>query len=88
MICSDDKVQDLIAKQFPDTWMNQFTYYALNDDYSYWGARAMFDKVKVAVKGYASVLKQKGYNGKYTFTLSKFNGDEVSTFTIDNSDAE
>ncbi len=87
MICSDDKVQDLIAKQFPDTWMNQFTYYALNDDYSYWGARAMFDKVKVAVKGYASVMKQKGYNGKYTFTLTKFNGEQVSTFTIDNSDS-
>ncbi len=88
MNCSDDQVQDLIAKQFPDTWMNEFTYYALNDDYSYWGARAMFDKVKVAVKGYVSIMKQKGYNGKYTFTLNKLNGDQVSTFTIDNSDAE
>ncbi len=87
MNCSDDKVQDLIAKQFPDTWMNEFTYYALNDDYSYWGARAMFDKVKVAVKGYASIMKQKGYTGKYTFTLNKLYGDVVSTFTIDNSDS-
>ena len=87
MYCSDENVQNLIASQFPTTWMNEFTYYALNDDYSYWGARAMFDKVKIAVLGYTSILKQKGYNGKYTFTLSKLNGEEMSSFTIDNSDS-
>ena len=86
MYCSNDDVQKLIKEQFGDTWMNQFTYYALNDDYSYWGARAMFDKVKVAVKGYASVLKKKGFNGKYEFSLSKLNGKEMSSFTLDLSD--
>ncbi len=86
MYCSDNTLQDLVAKQFPTTWQNEFTYYALNEDYSYWGAEAMFAKVKTAVKGYASVLKSKGYDKTYTFTLSYFDGREISSFTM--SDGE
>ncbi len=85
MYCSDDDVQKLVSGQFSDTWYNSFTYYSLDRDRSYWGARAMFDKVMVAVKGYASTLKAKGYTGKYTFTLATVDGTELKSFTIDNS---
>ncbi len=86
MYCSDNALQSLVKDQFPNTWQNEFTYYALNDDYSLQGARLMFDKVKTAVRGYASVLKSKGYDGTYTFTLSKIDGTKLSNFTLSNGE--
>ena len=88
MYCSDETVQNLIKDQFSQTWQNEFTYYALNKEQSDLGAKSMFEKAKAAVKGYASVLKGKGYTGTYTFTLSKIDGTQMSSFTLENGEVK
>jgi hypothetical protein len=88
MYCSDEKVQSLIKEQFGETWRNEFTYYALNSEQSDLGAKSMFEKAKIAVKGYASVMKAKGYTGTYTFTLSKIDGTPMESFTFENGEVK
>ena len=88
MYCSDENVQNLIKDQFSQTWQNEFTYYALNKEQSDLGAKSMFEKAKAAVKGYAFVLKGKGYTGTYTFTLSKIDGTQMSSFTLENGEVK
>ncbi len=88
MYCSDEAVQNVIKDQFGQTWQNEFTYYALNKEQSDLGAKAMFEKVKVAVKGYAGVLKDKGYTGTYTFALSKVDGSRMESFTLENGEVK
>jgi hypothetical protein len=88
MSCSDQAVQDIIKDQFGQTWQNEFTYYALNKEQSDLGAKAMFEKVKVAIKGYGSVLKDKGYTGTYTFALKQLDGTPMDSFTIENGEVK
>ena len=88
MSCSDQAVQDVIKDQFGQTWQNEFTYYALNKEQSDLGAKAMFEKVKVAIKGYGSVLKDKGYTGTYTFALKQLDGTPMDSFTIENGEVK
>ncbi len=84
MFCSDDNLQGVVKEQFSQIWQNQFTYYARNDQESAEGAKDMFDKVKVAVKGYAQTLKSKGFDGTYTFYLSRTGGGNLASFTLEN----
>ena len=86
MYCSDEAVQNVIKDQFGETWQNEFTYYALNKEQSNLGAKAMFEKAKVAIKGYADVLKDKGYTGTYTFALRKVDGTPMESFTLENGE--
>ena len=88
MYCSDEAVQNVIKDQFGETWQNEFTYYALNKEQSELGARAMFEKAKVAIKGYATVLKGKGYTGTYTFSLSKVDGTKMESFVLENGEVK
>ena len=88
MYCSDEKVQNVIKDQFGDTWQNEFTYYALNKEQSDLGAKSMFEKAKIAVRGYGSVMKTKGYTGTYTFTLSKVDGTQMASFTLENGEVK
>ncbi len=84
MTCSDQNLRDEISKQFSQTWQNEFTYYATDDNASLTGAKAMFEKVKVAVKGYAETLKDYGFTGTYTFRLNKTDGTKIAEFTLEN----
>ncbi len=84
MTCSDIKLRDEIAKQFSKNWQSQFTYYATDADASTAGAKTMFEKVKVAVNGYAETLKANGFTGTYTFSLNKTDGTKLASFTLDN----
>ena len=88
MICSDASLQDRVEKQLKQTWQNEFTYYALNTDAAIDGAKTMFEKVKVAVKGYAGTLKKYGFTDSYTFKLSRNDGTVLSTFTLDNGEVK
>ncbi len=84
MTCSDIKLRDEVSKQFSQNWQNQFTYYATDATASVAGAKAMFDKVKVAVTGYAETLKTNGFTGTYTFSLNKTDGTKLASFTLEN----
>lgn len=86
MSCSDDEVQKLIQNQFSQTWQNEFTYYARTDNYAEQGAKNMFEAVKVAVKGYAATLVEKGYSGSYTFSLAKSDGTRMASFKLENGE--
>ncbi len=85
MSCSDNALQNVIAEQFSKTWQQEFTYYAKTASEVETGAKSMFETVKVAVKGYAATLVQKGYTDSYTFSLYK-SGEStpLASFKLEN----
>lgn len=82
MSCSNGALQDEIARQFSQTWKNEFTYYAKDASSVDEGALEMFEKVKVAVNGYIPQLAAKGYSGTYTFYLNRSTGPALGNFTV------
>lgn len=69
--CSDENLQEEVRNILSQSWRDTYTTYAHNEKGLEEGITVVFNEIKSSIEDIAFLLEDYGYDGHYTFSVSK-----------------